>query len=80
MQMNQRCGGRFHHQSVSCRSDFEETRRMSSFFLNPTTPLVFACESYYETTLYFNKRLFIFDAKLLQKARGVSPVQTMKNT
>ena len=24
--------GRFHHQRVSCRSDFEETRRMSSFF------------------------------------------------
>ena len=29
MQMNQRCGGRFHHQRVSCRSDFKETRRVS---------------------------------------------------
>ena len=28
---------RFHHQLFSCRSDFEETRRMSSFFKNPTT-------------------------------------------
>ena len=61
MQMNLRCGGRFHHQSVSCRSDFEETRRVSSFFLNPTTPLVFACESYIETTfLVLNDCLIFF--------------------
>ena len=33
--------GRFHHQRISCRSDFEETRRMSSFLQNPTTPLAF---------------------------------------
>ena len=29
--------GRFHHQPFSCSSDFEETRRVSSFFKNPTT-------------------------------------------
>ena len=29
---------RFHHQRVSCRSDFKETRRVS---LSPTTPFAF---------------------------------------
>ena len=69
--------GRFHHQLFSCRSDFEETRRVS---LNPTTPLAFACESYIETTFLFLKRLFTIMTKLLRKERGISPVQIDKST
>ena len=41
---------RFHHQPFSCRSDFEETRCVSSFFKSYNS-LTFACESYIETTV-----------------------------
>ena len=78
MQMNQRCGGRFHHQRVSCRSDFKET---GCVFSNPTTLSLLCSKGYFETTIIFTiKRLFIFDAKLLPKARGIGPVQTVINT
>ena len=83
MQMNQRCGGRFHHQRVSCRSDFKETRRVE-FLFKSYNSLTFAWQRLLPDDVFTIKRLFdfffFFDTKLLPKARGVSPVQTVINT
>ena len=61
--------GRFHHQLFSCRSDFEETRRVS---LNSTTPLAFACESYIEMTFLFVNDYLHYD-KIPSEGEGRKP-------
>ena len=52
---------RFHHQPFSCSSDFEETRRVSSFFKSYNYG-TFACESY----LQDNTSLAIFAVFVLK--------------
>ena len=52
---------RFHHQPFSCSSDFEETRRVSSFFKSYNSR-TFACESY----LQDNTSLAIFAVFVLK--------------
>ena len=61
--------GQFHHQLFSCRSDFEETGRVS---LNPTTLLVLACESYIETTFYCLTTVYYYD-KIASEGKGSKP-------
>ena len=80
MQMSLRCGGDFTTNAsvvdqISKRQDI-----CLVSFKNPTTPLAFACESYIDTTFLFLNIFTLFATKLLTKAKGVSPVQSEKNT
>ena len=62
MQMNQRCGGRFHHQRVSCRSDFKATRRV---LFKSYNSLTFACQRLLRDNDFF-LLLTLFDIFLTQ--------------
>ena len=75
MQMNLRCGGRFHHQRVSCRSDFKETRRVE-FLFKSYNSLTFAWQKLLRDGIAFDLMLFLDYCykKLLPKAKGVGPV------
>ena len=64
---------RFHHQPFSCSSDFEETRRVSSFFKSYNSR-TFACKSYLQdnTSLAIGFAVFVLKVKFSFKiaARG----------
>ena len=72
MQMSTRCEGNF---TTNSSVVDQISKRQDVFFLNPTTPLAFACESYIEMTvsLQDNYSTSRHDDKIAAPGEGCKP-------